>query len=142
MFLCWLFIIIKPRGGFPGAPVNREVVERNRANNKPKDDGQKKASFSNSKTDDRMVNAKLYFQDTFWGNLGHGDPVLNVNTYKGHEWNIKVGDEIVKKFVINDETTQVYSIWVGRELLKASLRILNTHYNSLWNNLDCKKSMR
>eukprot|EP00956_Cyclotella_meneghiniana_P032300 scaffold88098_cov85-Cyclotella_meneghiniana.AAC.1 len=100
-------LIKHPRGGFPGAPVNREVVERNRANNKPKDDGQKKASFSNSKTDDRMVNAKLYFQDTFWGNLGHGDPVLNVNTYKGHEWNIKVGDEIVKKFVINDETTQI-----------------------------------
>ena len=104
------FYHIKPRGGFPGAPVNREVVERNRANNKPIDDGQKKASFSNSKTDERMVNAKLYFQDTYWGDLGFGDPALNVNTYKGHEWNVKVGDEIVKKFVIDDGKSQMYSI--------------------------------
>ena len=71
---------------------------------------QKKASFTNSQKDERMKNAQLYFEDTFWGKLGFGDPSLNVNTYKGHRWNVKVEDEVVKTIVINDEKMQSYVI--------------------------------
>lgn len=101
-----------PRGGFPGAPVNKEVVERNRAAGRvqPQDQSQKKASFTNSQKDERMRDAKLYFEDTFWGDLGFGSNALHVNTYPGHKWNVKVGDEVVKRIVINDEQTQMYSI--------------------------------
>jgi uncharacterized protein YegJ (DUF2314 family) len=57
-----------------------------------------------------MKNAVLFFQDTFWGKLGFGDPPLYVNTYKGHEWNVKVDDVIVKTFVIDDTPQQSYTI--------------------------------
>ena len=100
-----------PRGGFPGSPKNVEVVERNRAAGKsPENDLQKKASFSNSQKDETMRNAKLYFQDTFWGNLGFGDPPLNVNTYEGHQWNVKVDEKTVKTFVIDKRAQQPYAI--------------------------------
>lgn len=99
-----------PRGGFAGSPVNEEVVKRNRAKGKAPDDGQKKASFTNTNTDEGMRNAQLYFQDTFWGKLGFSDPVLSVNTYEGHQWNVKVGGKTVKTFVITKKPMQMYSI--------------------------------
>jgi hypothetical protein len=77
-----LWVWNAPRGGFPGAPVNQEVVERNKKANKV-DDSQKKATFRNSESDERFRNAKLYFQDTYWGDLGFGDDALHVNTYEG-----------------------------------------------------------
>jgi len=105
-----LWVWNAPRGGFPGSPTNMEVVKRNRASGKAPDDNQKKASFTNTQTDSRMMNAQLYFQDTFWGKLGFGDPVLNVNTYEGHQWNVKVGEKTVKTFVIDKKPKQVYTI--------------------------------
>ena len=57
-----------------------------------------------------MRNAKLYFQDTFWGNLGFGDPPLNVNTYEGHQWNVKVDEKTVITFVIDKRAQQPYTI--------------------------------
>ena len=57
-----------------------------------------------------MKNAKLYFQDTLWGKLGFGNPILNVNTYEGHQWNVKVDEKTVKKIVINKRPTQPYYI--------------------------------
>ena len=51
-----------------------------------------------------MKNAKLYYgDDHFWGNLGHGDPGLSVNTYNGHVWNIKVDGSVVKTWTISDK---------------------------------------
>lgn len=86
-------------------------MERNRASGKsPDNDMQKKAKFSNTQSDDRMKNAKLHFQETFWGELGFGDPMLNVNTYEGHQWNVMVDDKIVKTFVIDKRPTQQYTI--------------------------------
>lgn len=106
-----LWVWNAPRGGFPGSPKNMEVVERNRAAGKsPENDLQKKASFSNTQKDESMRNAKLYFQDTFWGNLGFGDPPLNVNTYEGHQWNVKVDEKTVKTFVIDKRAQQPYTI--------------------------------
>ena len=60
-----------------------------------------------------MKNAKLYFgKDRFWGNLGHGDSELALNTYTGHQWNIMVDDKIVKSWTISDEdgTSQEFTI--------------------------------
>ncbi|KAL3800190.1 hypothetical protein HJC23_001111 [Cyclotella cryptica] len=106
-----LWVWNAPRGGFPGAPVNKEVVERNRAAKKENpNDHQKKVSFSNAGSDERFRNAELYFQETFWGKLGFGDPDLNVNTFEGHEWNVKVGDEVLRKIVISKDATQRYII--------------------------------
>ncbi|KAL7542066.1 hypothetical protein ACHAWF_007084 [Thalassiosira exigua] len=106
-----LWVWNAPRGGFPGSPVNKDVVARNRAANKsPEQDLQKKAAFSNSQSDEGMKNARLYFQETFWGNLGFGDPTLNVNTFEGHQWNIKVGEKIMKTFVIDNRPKQFYAV--------------------------------
>jgi hypothetical protein len=91
--------------------VNKHVVDKNRAAGKsPDQDLQKKASFTNAGSDKGTRNAKLYFQDTFWGELGHNSPQLNVNTYEGHQWNVKVGDDIIKTFVIDKKPTQNYVI--------------------------------
>ena len=100
-----------PRSGFPGSPKNAEVVARNRASGKsPDQDEQKKASFSNSGEDERARHAQLFFQDTFWGKLGFGDPALNANTYEGHQWNVKVDGVTLKQFVIDKKKQQRYTI--------------------------------
>lgn len=101
-----------PRSGFPGSPVNQDVVDRNRASGRPSANEVKQlqATFANTNTDESMKNAVLFFQDTFWGKLGFGDPVLSVNTYKGHEWNVKVDEKTVKKIVIDDRPKQSYTI--------------------------------
>jgi hypothetical protein len=98
-----------PRGGFPGSPVNQHIVDKNKAAGVA-EMAQIKASFSNSQTDETMKNAELYFQDTFWGKLGFGDPPLNVNTFKSHQWNVKVGENVVKTFIIDESPTQKYTI--------------------------------
>lgn len=91
--------------------MNKEVVERNLASKKQTQDSlQKKVSFSNAGSDERFRNAELFFQETFWGKLGFGDPDLNVNTFEGHEWNVKVGDEVLRKIVINENAAQRYTI--------------------------------
>lgn len=101
-----------PRGGFPGSPVNQEVVDRNRATGKQSEEeySQKKGSFTNTQTDETMRDAELYFQDTFWSKLGFADPQSNVNTFEGHQWNVKVGDKIVKTFVIDKTPVQKFTI--------------------------------
>lgn len=99
-----------PRGGFHGSPVNQHVVDKNKAAGVSSDSDQKKASFTNTQTDETMRTASLYFQDTFWGKLGFGDPPLNVNTYKGHQWNVKVDDKTVKTILIDGKATQHYTI--------------------------------
>ena len=111
MFPADLWVWNAPRGGFPGSPKNKHVVEKNKAAGKsPETDAQKKASFSNTQTDERYRNAKLYFQETFWGDLGFGDPALNVNSYEGHQWNVKAGEETLHTFVIDKRPMQQYTV--------------------------------
>ncbi|KAL3809682.1 hypothetical protein ACHAXA_004233 [Cyclostephanos tholiformis] len=98
-----------PRNGYPGSPTNQDVVERNRAAGK-QNTQQKQTSFLNTQTDETMRNAQLYFQDTFWGKMGFGDPAINVNTYKGHQWHVKVNEMTVKTFIIDDSPNQSYTI--------------------------------
>jgi len=99
------------RGGFPGSPVNQHVVEKNRAATKsPENDLQKNAKFINTKSDERMRHAQLFFQDTFWGKYGFDDPPLGVNTFKGHKWHVQVDGEVVKSFTIGNEKRQEFHI--------------------------------
>jgi hypothetical protein len=100
-----------PRNGFPGSPKNQRVVEKNRAANKsPEHDVQKHATFYNSKSDESMRNAQLFFQETFWGNYGFDDPPLGVNTFEGHKWYVRVDGEVVKSFTIGKEKKQEFRI--------------------------------
>lgn len=99
------------RGGFPGSPKNEEVVEKNRAANKsPANDMQKSAKFINTKSDESMRNAQLFFQDTFWGKYGFDDPPLGVNTFQGHKWHVQVDGKVVKSFTIGKEKKQEFHI--------------------------------
>jgi len=99
------------RGGFPGSPKNEEVVEKNRAANKsPENDLQKNAKFVNTKSDERMRHAQLFFQDTFWGKYGFDDPPLGVNTFQGHQWHVQVDGKVVKSFTIGKEKKQEFHI--------------------------------
>ena len=50
-----------------------------------------------------MEKAELYFQDQRWGSLGHGDTPLSVNTYRGHEWNVKVNGVVVKTWTVDEQ---------------------------------------
>jgi hypothetical protein len=51
--------------------------------------GQIKAQFINTGKDPVFAKAQLYFEETLWGEFSHGDPMLNINTFAGHKWNIK-----------------------------------------------------
>lgn len=31
----------------------------------------------------------MYYIDTFWAPFSHGSPHVSVNTFDGHEWNVK-----------------------------------------------------
>jgi len=107
-----------PRNGYPNAPVNQKAVERNakdkaKGYNKPRNPNEPKqlhAGFKNTGTNPKYKSAKLYFEDTFWGNLGFDDEPLGVNTFKGHRWNVRVGDEVVIRWVIDDRDVQTFEI--------------------------------
>jgi len=106
-----LWVWNAPRNGFPGSPKNQHVVEKNRAANKsPEHDVQKHATFYNTKSDESMRNAQLFFQDTFWGLYGFDDPPLGVNTFEGHKWYVRVDGEVVKSFIIGKEKNQEFNI--------------------------------
>jgi len=100
-----------PRGGYPGAPVNRKVVDNKLKNRKDADNSGPKqllAVFTNTGNDPSFSDSELYFQDSFWGKLGHGDPSLSVNTYEGHQWNVKVNGAVVKTWIIDGREHQDY----------------------------------
>lgn len=66
------------------------------------------ATFKNTGKESKFHDAELYYdQDGFFGTLGPGQNV-RVNTFRTHVWNIKSKStgEILKTFVIEDDTTQ------------------------------------
>ncbi|KAG7337243.1 2(OG)-Fe(II) oxygenase superfamily protein [Nitzschia inconspicua] len=110
-----LWVWNTPRTGYSGSPIKEKF--RNKQSSEeaasPSVSFLKiNAQFVNSGKDESMSNAVLYYEDQFWGNLGSNDPPMAVNTYEGHIWNIKVGDEVKKTIVVNekDGESQVFSI--------------------------------
>lgn len=109
-----LWVWNAPRSGYEGAPVNQDVVDRNKKldpeKNKSSGPKQLSATFTNSGADPTFSNAKLYFQETFWDNLGSMDPPVSVNTFTGHEWNVMVDEEVKKQWIIGTDAKQVYTL--------------------------------
>lgn len=67
---------------------------------KVKNPGELKGTFFNTGKDPRFKNAKLYFQDMQWGEFSFGQ-THHVNTYHGHEWNVRDPDgNILKKWTV------------------------------------------
>ncbi len=67
--------------------------------------GQLKAIFTNTGKDPKFVDAKLYFQDTEWGEFAPGK-THSVNTYYGHEWNVKDSKgNLLKRWLVAESPT-------------------------------------
>ncbi|KAL3940309.1 MAG: hypothetical protein SGBAC_005136 [Bacillariaceae sp.] len=101
-----LWVWNTPRQGFSGAPIKEKFKQENGGNTvaSPTVDFQRiRASFKNSGQDEQMTNAKLHYQDQFWGDLGPTDPAVSVNTYEGHQWNVLVDGKIVKTWDISEK---------------------------------------
>lgn len=61
------------------------------------------ATFRNSGKNPAFKSAKLFYENTYWGDLEPGGSGHGVNTFHGHRWNVKVGEDIVKTWVIGTE---------------------------------------
>lgn len=101
-----------PRADFPGAPVNDWVKKKQQkgGHKRKVNNNELQAVFQNSGRDSRFDNAQLFFQDTFWAEFGKGSPPSRVNTYNGHEWNVKVGDQILKTFIVSSSESLHFTV--------------------------------
>jgi len=103
-----LWVWSGPRPAFPNAPLL--WPEEPKATPAFKE---VKGEFRNTGKDPRFnERTEVFWSDTtFFGKLGPSDPPVNVNTYEGHEWNIKVDGEILKTFkVAGDKEHQVFEV--------------------------------
>ncbi len=96
-----LWVWNTPRTGFTGAPIKKKFQEEYGGKVSGNTNTKVSGSFVNTGKNSAFDNAELFYQDTFWGKLGRGDPQLNVNTYEGHVWNVKVDGNVVKTWTIN-----------------------------------------
>jgi hypothetical protein len=100
-----LWVWNTPRTGYRGSPI-KEKFRKDKKKATIDSEHEFKlinASFKNTGKDDGMKNAKLYYENDFWRNLGHDDPPMSVNTYEGHIWNVKVDEKIVKTWRISEK---------------------------------------
>jgi hypothetical protein len=108
-----LWVWSTPRAGYPGNPKNPKYNTVQTAEVVPP--GRVTATFTNEDKDPKFAHAKLYFhdgtKDTLWGPLGHGDASYSIHTYKGHVWKLKVDDEVLRTWTIDNELpeNQLYS---------------------------------
>lgn len=98
-----------PRAGYSESPKNpkykaKTITKIEREKKPPSEPNKVTATFRNDGSDPALENAELFFrsggEDTFWGKLGHFDPPLSINTYKTHQWVLKVNGEEVKSWTI------------------------------------------
>jgi len=100
-----LWVWNTPRQGFSGSPIKEKFKNENGESVASPTPQFKKirAVFKNSGKDASMNNAKLHYEDQFWGDLGPTDPGVSVNTYEGHVWNVFVDGKIVKSWDISEK---------------------------------------
>lgn len=100
-----LWVWSTPRAGYPGNPKNPNYNAAKKEEEVPK--GRVVATFRNKGDDSSFREAKLFFHDgqkaSLWGNLGHGDPSLSVNTYESHVWKIMVDGEERRSWTIGSD---------------------------------------
>mmetsp|Transcript_17929 Transcript_17929/g.41347 ORF Transcript_17929/g.41347 Transcript_17929/m.41347 type:complete len:640 (-) Transcript_17929:74-1993(-) len=102
-FAANLWVWNTPRTGFSGAPIKKKFQAENGGAVFSKPTNMKiSATFRNKRNDPLFDQAELFYDDTFWGKLGKGDPILSVNTFEGHVWNVKVSGKIMKTWVIKE----------------------------------------
>lgn len=99
-----------PREGFAGAPYKGDGNGGGGGASPDNGPTQLSAVFSNTAEDPALANAELYYEDTFWGPLGPADKPLEVNTYEGHKWNVKVDGKVVKTWHIGAEPRQEFKL--------------------------------
>jgi len=105
-----LWVWNTPRTGFAGSPIKKKFRDEYGGSAVVQDsnnDRKVSGSFVNSGRDPNMDKAELFYEDTFWGKLGKGDPPLNVNTFEGHLWNVKVDGKIVKTWSVRSNLGKV-----------------------------------
>jgi hypothetical protein len=72
------------------------------------DPGKIVATFKNGGSNPATAHASLYYFDgnteMFWGDLGHDDPPISINTYATHVWRLKVGETLLQEWQIDDST--------------------------------------
>ena len=123
-----LWIWNRVRLGYPRAPRKRgaskfdasagigrdRMVKKNKGENGKQNNGQSQQQqqqqpvvrFDNV----NVPNAKLFFRDTFMGDLAQGAS-LSFNTFTGHEWNIRDGSgAVVHETVIDDRPEQIIRV--------------------------------
>jgi len=90
------------------APRNEEAVQKHIREGKYPDVRQVQATFRNSNTDPAFKNAQLYFKGDFWGEIGFHSKSINMNTFLGHVWSVKVNGEIVTEWVVGEDSIQEF----------------------------------
>eukprot|EP00618_Florenciella_parvula_P039963 CAMPEP_0119493010 /NCGR_PEP_ID=MMETSP1344-20130328/17388_1 /TAXON_ID=236787 /ORGANISM="Florenciella parvula, Strain CCMP2471" /LENGTH=142 /DNA_ID=CAMNT_0007528399 /DNA_START=63 /DNA_END=488 /DNA_ORIENTATION=- len=69
---------------------------------------QPQAVFRNDGVDG---NVEIYYEETKWDDFGIGK-TINVNTFSGHVWNVRVNDKVVTTWVIDDRLQQNYVLTI------------------------------
>lgn len=80
-----------PRVDYAGAPINPKFAhkKKNKEKVKTQADGSQRVTFENTGKDPAYAEADMYYIDTFWAEFSHGSPQIAVNTFDGHEWNVR-----------------------------------------------------
>merc|ERR1711862_1029919 len=108
-WLANLWVWNGPRNTYPGEPKknkkkNYKQQQRQRQRQrqqKPLHPKSKKVQFKNINNNPKYKNAELYYKDQFWSTFGY-NTIQNVNTFIGHEWNVRVNGNIVLEWIIVD----------------------------------------
>lgn len=96
-----------PRAEFDDAPLKYLPDEESTSTVHP---SQLRATFHNTGSDPQFDDAKLWYDEAGdFGALLPGKSIA-VNTFEGHVWNIKAGDEVLQTIVITDEKVQQYNV--------------------------------
>ena len=54
-----------------------------------------------------ILQVELFYEETRWDDFSSGK-TLNVNTYPGHVWNVRLNNKLVHTWVINEDLLQSY----------------------------------
>lgn len=93
-----------PRDGYWTKNEVTGKNERPKSSHNPQSVGEDAVakSISASFESGDVVGAQLYWGDQFWDTLTQGRRV-KVNTFAGHVWNVRLGDEVVISWVVADD---------------------------------------
>jgi len=89
-----------PRNGYP---KRKRGVGGEEGGAEPRSPAAVKATFK-SEVD---AGVHLYWQDQDWGSLKPNAPI-KVNTFEGHEWSLRLNDEVFASWTVGEELEQVF----------------------------------